>query len=157
MSTQQVAFRPQVLGIHHIKLAVSNLDISIAWYERVLGAQRVPELDHIRIDGTRYAAVCRMDDWQGLYVELRVVEQTRALRELLWDPITLAVQEAQDLQEWLTWLERWRTSHSPILVGVRGWILVFEDPDGRRFRIFTREDHGGTEIPSVDDYWLGEA
>ena len=48
--------RPRVLGVHHLKFAVSNLDVSLAWYERVVGAKRVPNLDHIRKDGSRFAA-----------------------------------------------------------------------------------------------------
>lgn len=117
--------RPSVLGIHHLKFAVSNLDVSIAWYERVLGARRVPELDHIRADGQRFAAVCRMIDWAGLHLELRL-SRTQAHHARGSDPIILTVSKKEDLVLWIRWLDRWGTTRSPLLAGVRGWILIFE-------------------------------
>ena len=118
-------FRPKALGVHHLKFAVSNLDVSLAWYERVVGARRVAALDHIRNDGTRFAAICEMPDWSGLFLELRQTE-AQALKDRGWDPITLSVQGKHDLVHWIHWLDRWGTTHSPLLTGMRGWLLVFE-------------------------------
>lgn len=120
--------RPRVLGVHHLKFAVSNLDVSIAWYERVMGARRIPSLDHVRADGSRFAAVCEMTDWNRTYLELRQHE-VQAQKDRGWDPVTLSVRGRQDLLDWITWLDRWGTTHSPLLVGVRGWLLVFEVSD----------------------------
>ncbi len=117
--------RPRVLCVHHLKFAVANLDVSIAWYERVLGAQRVPSLDHVQADRRRFAAVLKMGDWSDLFLELRHSE-TQAAKDRGWDPITLSVQGKEDLELWIDWLAQWGTTHSPLLTGVRGWTLVFE-------------------------------
>jgi hypothetical protein len=111
--------RPRILGVHHLKFAVSNLDVSLAWYERVVGAKRVPNLDHIRKDGSRFAAVCEMSEWSGLFLELRQTTE-QALKDRGWDPATLSVQGREDLVRWIDWLDRWGTTHSPLLSGVRG-------------------------------------
>ncbi|KAM0715473.1 hypothetical protein Q7P37_008971 [Cladosporium fusiforme] len=122
--------RPKVLGIHHLKFAVSNLSLSLAWYERVMGAHRISSLDHVDGAGDRFAVVCEMRDWNGLFLELRE-NAVKALDDRNWDTITLAVGSRQDLSVWLKWLDMCGTKHSAVLTGLRGWVVVFEDPDGR--------------------------
>lgn len=117
--------RPQILSLHHIKFAVSNLDVSLAWYERVLGAHRINTLDHIRTDGSRYAAICQLEEWSRLFLELRQnPDQARKSRE--WNIVTLSVAARRDLVSWSRWLDEWRSTHSPIFAGRRGWLMVFE-------------------------------
>jgi hypothetical protein len=117
--------RPRILGIHHLKLAVSNLDISLAYYERVLGARRIPALDHLRADGSRFSAVCYMEEWSSLFLELRH-DRVQSQRGRSWNLMTLVVRGREDLIGWIRWLDLCGTSHSPLLVGLRGWIVVFE-------------------------------
>jgi len=85
----------------------------------------VPSLDHIGADGTRMAVICHMPDWSGLFLELRR-SRKQAPKDRGWNPVTLSVQNRQDLVRWMEWLDRWGTMHSPLLTGVRGWVLVFE-------------------------------
>ncbi|HZE16292.1 MAG TPA: VOC family protein [Mycobacterium sp.] len=49
--------RPPLRGIHDLKFAVADLDESLRFYEQALGAKHIPELDHTRDDGTRFAVV----------------------------------------------------------------------------------------------------
>lgn len=49
---------------------------------------------------TRFAVVCEMRDWAGLFLELRE-NALKALDDRCWDPVTLAVESRHDLQVWL--------------------------------------------------------
>lgn len=44
-------------GIHHLELPVTDLARSTDWYRAVLGARRLPDLDHRRGDGTLFAVI----------------------------------------------------------------------------------------------------
>jgi hypothetical protein len=95
-------------------------------YERVLGAHRISTLDHFQPSGTRYAVICEMPDWAGgLFLELRE-NAAKALDDRSWDPITLAVADRRALLLWVRWLDVCGTRHSPVLTGLRGWLIVFE-------------------------------
>lgn len=117
--------RPAILGIHHLKLAVSNPAISIAWYERVLGARHVTSLDHVDARGVRFSAVCQMSAWGGLLIELRQ-NPAQAAKDYGWDPVTMSIAGRRELGQWIAWLDHCGTAHSTTLVGTRGWILVFQ-------------------------------
>lgn len=113
-----------------------------------------------------------MPDWAGgLFLELRE-NAAKALNDRSWDPVTLAVADRRELLLWVRWLDVCGTRHSPVLTGLRGWLIVFEVwmscmsfwrvrvlmltfvSDGRRIRLYSREDHGGKEKPSYDRQWL---
>ena len=137
--------RPGLHGIHHIKFAVSDLDRSLAFYERALGARRVAAWDHRHADGTRYAVILEVPDL-GTHLELRL-DPEQAVRQRGFDPITIAVRDRGALEEWADYLDATAIEHSPILAAIQAWLVVFTDPDGRRLRLYTLETHG-PEIPA---------
>lgn len=104
-----------------IKLILTNTR-----YERVLGAHRISTLDHFQPSGARFAVICEMPDWaEGLFLELRE-NAAKALDDRSWDPVTLAVADRRELLLWVRWLDVCGTRHSPVLTGLRGWLIVFE-------------------------------
>lgn len=117
--------RPAILGLHHLKFAVSNPSVSIAWYERVLGARHLTSLDHVDNTGARFSAVCQMRCWGNVLLELRQ-NTTQAAKDCGWDAVTMSIAGRDELLQWMAWLDHCGTAHSPVLVGVRGWILVFQ-------------------------------
>jgi len=44
--------------------------------------------------------------------------------------------------------------NSPILDAMRGWLIVIQDPDGNRIRLYTLESHGPEVKPATDSRWL---
>lgn len=119
------ATAPNVTGIHHFKVPVSNINASLAWYTQVMGAQRIPELDHINSSGVRYAVELQMPSLGKTNMELRLDAQ-QAQTQQGFDPITWGVTGLQELQQWSQWLINNNVAVSPVFTGVTGWLLVFQ-------------------------------
>jgi catechol 2,3-dioxygenase-like lactoylglutathione lyase family enzyme len=144
--------RPDFLGIHHLKFPVSDLERSCDFYSRVLGAKRLRHLDHYDAHKHLYAIILDLPSL-GTHLELRL-NATQAMHHKGFDPITLKVDNRTDLQNWIDHLQAESVSHSPILTAYVGWLVAFEDPDGRRIRLYTNERHGPELTPSTDAVWL---
>lgn len=143
---------PTIHGIHHLKFPVADLARALAFYTAAFGARRIPEYDHRDEHGAVYAYILSVPNL-GTVLELRLSAELAA-RHKGFDPITLAVETRADLQEWAAHLDSLKLRHSGVLVGAVGWLLVLEDPDGRRLRLYTREVHG-RELPvSQSTEWL---
>ena len=147
------AARPAIKGIHHIKFAVSDLDVSLRFYERLFGAKRIPEADHRKeADGGLYAYILDVPQL-GCMLELRL-NAGQAEKHRRFDPITIAVDDKAALERWLAYLESAGIRHSPILAAIQAWLIVVEDPDQNRLRLYTLETHGRDLKPDEDNAWL---
>lgn len=136
--------RPVVEGIHHLKFAVTDPDRSLAFYEAVFGAQRMPAADHRHADGRIYAYICDMPGF-GTKLDLRQ-SAGHAGNALHFDPVTLNIADRTALADWIEHLDRLDVRHSGEIITALAFMLVIEDPDGRRIRLYTREKHG-PELP----------
>ncbi|MEV4352262.1 VOC family protein [Actinoplanes sp. NPDC049596] len=146
---------PRIEGIHHVKVPVSNLDVSLDFYERALGARRIPEADHVRPDGSLFAYIVRVENL-GTLLELRL-NPDRARAHSGFDPMTILVEDRAALREWAAHLDREGIEHSPILTAMQAWLLVVPDPDGTRLRLYTAETHGSELAPDMTSPWLDDA
>jgi catechol 2,3-dioxygenase-like lactoylglutathione lyase family enzyme len=149
---------PTLSGLHHLKLPVTDLDASLDWYQRVFGAQHLPQFDHIDDDGARYAVIIAIP---GLStpLELRWAPDGAATMRGC-DPINLAVESVATLDAWARHLESAGAEHSSVIEGGAGHLLVIADPDGVYIRI-SEVPAGGVENikmprgnPEPDDPWL---
>jgi catechol 2,3-dioxygenase-like lactoylglutathione lyase family enzyme len=143
---------PEICGIHHLKFAVRDLQESCAFYERALAARRIAAFDHRTQDGTLFAFILEVPNL-GTHLELRLNPEAAKAQER-FDPITLAVHAKRDLEQWSDHLDAAEVAHSPILTGLAGYLLVFEDPDRRRLRLYTLEKPSANARPSTDSSWL---
>lgn len=145
--------RPEIMGIHHIKLPVSDLARSLDFYERLMGAARIPAFDHKNPDGSVYAYICDVPGL-GTKMELRL-NPKHAEAQRRFDPITIAVKDRAMLGRWIARLDALGIDHSKEIVAIQAWLVTFDDPDQHRLRLYTLETHGPELSPDVDDPWLG--
>jgi catechol 2,3-dioxygenase-like lactoylglutathione lyase family enzyme len=144
---------PALLGIHHLKLPVSDLATSLAFYETAFDARRIAAADHRREgDGSLYAYILEVPGL-GTFLELRLHPE-RARTHSRFDPVTMTVANRATLAEWDRHLTDADVLHSPVITAIQAWLIVVEDPDGNRLRLYTRETHGPELKPDESNEWL---
>ena len=99
-------------GFHHVKLPVSNVERSRAWYQRVLNL--VPHIDFVE-DGVLMGVAMSSPDG-SLELALRQ-DSVRAKALAGFDPFALAVPTHSDLQQWRDRLDRLGEPHGGIVDG----------------------------------------
>ncbi len=131
--------------LHHIAITVTDLDASIAWYERVFGVSFQMEVPHPGGTGKILAD----GEWQLVFAlhrhdanDSEVFAETRTGL----DHVGLLVPSRADLDEWQAHLEALGVrqaamantpcTQSPIEDRPFGSILVFRDPDNVQLEMF---------------------
>lgn len=141
-------------GINHLKLPVFSLKATMDFYTKIFPFTYQPQWDHFTPDHKPFAQMVKHEP-TNLIVEFRhVPKEAEAQRG--WDPITWGVGTRADLEEWARWLDTNNVKRSKIFVGIKGWVMACEDPDGKIVRLYVEdEDHEWTDHPDRDEYWLG--
>lgn len=144
---------PPIQYIHHLKFPVTDVDASVTFYEKVFSAQEQSSLTH-RDPKTHdvYAKVVKIPGFQPMMELWRSAESAKA--QAGYDFLTLAVQDRAALNSWSKYLDGLGIEHSDILTAIDSWLLVFEDPDGHRMRLYSLEGHPITKDVSTDKRWL---
>ena len=128
---------PQVAttNLHHIALTVTDLDASIAWYERVFGIA-------YQMDGPHEGGVGKLladAEWRLIIVLHRHDANQRerfAETRTGLDHVGFSVPSRADLEAWQAHLQQLGVVQSPIADTPYGSILVFRDPDNIQLEMF---------------------
>jgi catechol 2,3-dioxygenase-like lactoylglutathione lyase family enzyme len=135
---------PAITGIHHFSVTVRDLEPSVAWYQKVFGADRVPmTFPHYEREDTVYG-VLLVDSRSGLAIGLHTNtgndgRQFDEARTGL-DHVGFNVAAREELEAWASWLDELGVEHSGIRTGDQPFpfaTLVFRDPDNIQLELFT--------------------
>ncbi|MFN8028639.1 MAG: VOC family protein [Acidimicrobiia bacterium] len=128
----------QILGLHHVKIPVSDMARSREFYERVLELEPLTEFrdDH---DGVVRGVVYRSKG--DLMISLR--EQPVAAAGLRgYDPFAMLLRGRADIDHWVDRLDELGIDHDPVVEATVGSMLRFLDPDGIEVRFYTLDAEG---------------
>jgi catechol 2,3-dioxygenase-like lactoylglutathione lyase family enzyme len=124
-------------GFHHVKLPVTDVERSSAWYQRVLGLTL--EIDFVEDGVLMGVALGNADNSVGLALRQ---DAARAAALSGFDPVALAVPTLFELEHWRDQLDLLGEPHGGIVTGHIGWAIVgLHDPDGIEIRLYTLEKH----------------
>ncbi|HEY2095394.1 MAG TPA: VOC family protein, partial [Pseudonocardia sp.] len=135
--------RPPMAGFHHFSPTVTDVEASAAWYERILGLQRVPpKFPHYGNEESGYA-VLLMDVESKIAIGLHhhVSNDGKPCNETRtgFDHIGIAVPNRSDLDSWASWLDAQNVAHSGVTDAddpIKYSVLVFRDPDNIQLEMF---------------------
>ncbi|WP_099039278.1 VOC family protein [Mycobacterium neglectum] len=134
---------PGVTGIHHFSITVTDLEASLAWYQRLLGADRVPmKFPHYGREDTGYGELL-VESRSGVVIGLhtntgndgRPFDEARTGL----DHVALNVASRSDLEAWTSRLDALGIEHSGIRGGDQPFpfaTVVFRDPDNIQLELF---------------------
>ena len=128
----------EILGLHHIKIPVSDLPRSRSWYERVFELEVLTEFRDDEDGVVRGVAYHSKGE---LALSLR--ENAPAARGIAgFDPFAIMLRGRLDVEYWARRLDELGVAHSPVINAPIGYIMSFDDPDGLQLRFYTLNENG---------------
>lgn len=134
---------PGVTGIHHFSITVTDLEASLAWYQRLLGAERVPmKFPHYGCEDTGYGELLvepRSGVVIGLHTNTGNDGQDFDEARTGLDHVALNVASRDELESWTARLDELGIDHSGIRSGDQPFpfsTVVFRDPDNIQLELF---------------------
>ncbi len=134
---------PAITGIHHFSITVTDLEASLAWYQRLLKADRLPmKFPHYGCEDTGWAELL-IEPQSGLTIGLHTNTGNDGQRfdeaRTGLDHIALNVDTRAALEEWTAWLDELGIEHSGIRSEEQPFpfsTVVFRDPDNIQLELF---------------------
>ncbi|WP_255361838.1 VOC family protein [Mycobacterium sp. 1274761.0] len=130
-------------GIHHLSVTVCDIEASVAWYQKVFRAERVPmTFPHYEREDSGYG-VLLLEPRSGLAIGLHTNTGNRGERfdeaHTGLDHVGFNVAGGDQLEAWTGWLDELGIEHSGIRTGNEPFpyaTVVFRDPDNIQLELF---------------------
>ena len=129
-----MAIQATMPAITHVAVTVRNLDVSEAWYTKVLGAAPVLDED---TGPFRHIVYALGDTLLGLHGFPHLVS-TEAFNErrVGLDHVAFGVANRAELEEWVERLDALDVAHGEIVDAHYGSGVAFRDPDNIQLELF---------------------
>jgi glyoxylase I family protein len=141
---------PDLSGVSHVELSVSDSTRSAAWYEEVLGMTRVAEFSEHPTAGVSARVVNLLHPSAGVAIGLVTHEscQDEEFSEFRigLDHLAFAVDSRDELELWVEHLDRCGVQHSAISDQPYGSVVVFRDPDNIQLELFVLDFDAGRDF-----------
>lgn len=130
---------PLLAGIHHVKIPVTDLARSIAFYSEVFGF--TVKMEFPDADGIVRGVGGRVPGLGDTMLTLRV--NPDAARGCAgFDPVSFGAADQAAVESWAAHLDGLGIAHSPVIEATIGWLLIFDDPDGLQLHVYSWAAHG---------------
>jgi catechol 2,3-dioxygenase-like lactoylglutathione lyase family enzyme len=138
---------PVLAGVHHVKLPVSDLARSLAWYESRLGYRKGFEF----VEQGVVMGLVLQHPRGGPDLALRT-DPARAVAAAGFDYFAIGVPDRDAIDRLATRLSELGEHHAGVHWASIGWILPeLHDPDGHEVRFYTLAQHTDPEdVATVD-------
>jgi glyoxylase I family protein len=129
------AAAPALSGLSHVALTVSDLAVSVAWYEQVFG--QAPVLDE-DTGPFRHVVFALGSTLFGLHTfpEGQITDVEFSPRRVGLDHVSFGCENREELVRWAANLDRLGVQHGGVQDAGYGSGLSFKDPDGLPLEIF---------------------
>ena len=136
---------PQLAGVHHVKLPVTDLARSREWYRTRLGYRvQIQFLEQGRVMGY----VLEHPNG-GPPLGLRL-DPERARAAAGFDYFAIGVPDKETIEQLAARLTAMGEQHAGVRLATIGWILPhLHDPDGHEIRFYTHQQHTGLDPHAV--------
>ncbi|WP_308466374.1 VOC family protein [Rathayibacter soli] len=126
---------PEISGIHHVTLTVSDAPASAAWYRDVLGFEivkqvQVSEITRVMMARSGFELV--LDSHGDKAIPGPFSERRAGL-----DHLSFAVADRETLDQWAEHLDAVGVGRSPVKQGSSGSLVAFRDPDNIALEFYT--------------------
>jgi catechol 2,3-dioxygenase-like lactoylglutathione lyase family enzyme len=120
-------------SITHVAVTVSDLDVSVPWYDALFGARAVLDED---TGPFRHVVYALGDTLFGLHEFPDPAAGAFDERRVGMDHVAFGVTDRDELVEWVARLEDLGVEHGGVVDAGYGSGLSFRDPDGIALELF---------------------